>query len=250
MSAYTPTNLPPPPRSVGNGISLFLDFDGTLVELAERPDAVGVTPELQDLVRRLNSRLDGRIAILSGRPTNYVRQLFGELRFAVAGCHGLEFAYPDGEVLKAPRPPGLDLALREMHMFARGASGVLVEEKPLGAALHFRQAPDLAALCGDLATELATRYGLVHQTGKMMAEVRAGGGDKGTALRELMSHPPFRGTSPIFLGDDDTDEPGFLAAAEMGGAGIIVGDGRSAAARYRLADVEAVLYWLDEVSRG
>lgn len=239
-----------PPLEIGEATSLFLDFDGTLVELAERPDGVGVTAELQALVRRLHERLNGRIAIVSGRSAGQVRQLFGEPQFVVAGCHGLEFLYPDGRKVLASRPSGLDLVLRDMQRFAGDRPGVLVEEKPLGVALHFRQNPAAGPACSALAADLASKHGLVLQTGKMMVEVRAGAGDKGTAVRELMTDPAFTHTRPIFLGDDDTDEPAFAAAAELGGAGIIVGHGRSASARYRLADVASVLRWLDAVSRA
>lgn len=132
-----------------------------------------------------------------------------------------------------------------MNDIAARIPQLIVEDKPLGVALHFRQAPEAEAKCMDLATHLATVHGLHLQLGKMMVEVRAGGGDKGSAIRTLMREPKLAATLPLFMGDDLTDEPGFAAAAALGGAGILVGPHRETAARFRLADVGATLDWLE-----
>lgn len=239
---------PAPPADILAGASLFLDFDGTLVELAARPDAVRVSARLKTLMRRLLMRLDGRVAIVSGRAAADVRALFGEPGFVVSGSHGMEFHFPDGEAVLAPRPESLTAVLGAMRDFASARPGVIVEDKPLGAALHFRALPEAGPDCVSAAADLAARHGLRLQSGKMMIEVRADGGDKGLALRRLMTRTPMAGTRPVFLGDDDTDEPGFVAAAELGGAGILVGSDRVTAARYRLADVTAVLDWLEQAA--
>jgi trehalose 6-phosphate phosphatase len=120
----------------------------------------------------------------------------------------------------------------------------LVEEKPLGVALHFRTAPDGEAMCVARVTTLARDAGLYVQGGKMMNDARAGGGDKGSAVRRIMAEPGFAGTRPVFVGDDVTDEPGFAAAAALSGAGVLVGEPRSSAARYRLPSVTATRRWL------
>jgi trehalose 6-phosphate phosphatase len=135
-----------------------------------------------------------------------------------------------------------------MHELASQHPGLIVEDKPLGAALHYRQCPAAEAECVRLATELARHHALYLQPGKMMIEVRAAGGDKGTAIRTLMREPDMAGTRPVFMGDDHTDEPGFAAVAELGGAGILVGEPRETAARYRLEGVEAALAWLEAAS--
>jgi trehalose 6-phosphate phosphatase len=240
--------LAAPPVELLSDASLFLDFDGTLVELAARPDSVRVDARLAALMERLRDKLDGRVAVITGRGAGQVRALFDAPQFTVAGSHGLEFHYPDGRNVLAPRPDTLDLALAEMQAFAAERAGLLVEDKPLGAALHFRCSPDAEADCIVLAQALAARHGLHLQTGKMMIELRAGGGDKGEALRRLMGSPEMAGTMPVFLGDDDTDEPGFIAAALLGGAGVLIGDERPTAARYRLSGVAAVLDWLEEAA--
>lgn len=241
--------LPVPPHALLDGASLFLDFDGTLVAIAERPDSVAVDATLRSLMQRLAARLDGRIAIISGRSVAQLAALFGELPFAVAGSHGLELRRVDGEVRRPMRPPGLDRVVDAMNDLAAAHTGLVVEDKALGAALHYRAAPDLAETARILAVRLAAEHGLDLQPGKMVFEVRAGGGDKGIALRALHADRAMAGTVPVFIGDDTTDEPGFAAAAELGGAGILVGPTRASAARFRLPDVPAALAWLDAASR-
>lgn len=230
-----------PPKGLLTGASLFLDFDGTLVELAERPDGVAVAPGLAPLLGRWADRLEGRLALVSGRGLADLDGLIGDLPFPVAGSHGAEIRLGD-RLLAPPRSAALDEALAALSAFAADHPGVLVEDKPLGVALHYRMAPEAAQACHALAGDLAMRLDLHLQTGKMMVELRPAGADKGTAVRRLMQEMP--GTRPVFIGDDDTDEPAFRVAAELGGAGILVGPPRDTAAHYRLSGVAAVHAWL------
>ena len=227
------------------GAALFLDFDGTLVELAARPELVSVDMRLATLLEKLGKTLSGRVAILSGRSVESILGLFGPLPLTVAGSHGLEVRWHDGTKTLPERPGALDRILSDMKHFATATSGLLVEEKPFGAALHYRAAPQMHDAAQALARGLANETGLHVQTGKMMVELRLGGADKGTALRRLMARSPMAGHAPIFLGDDDTDEPAMAAAEALGGAGILVGDARPSSARYRLPDVAATLAWLE-----
>ena len=236
--------LPAPPARPGSRISLFLDFDGTLVELAEAPDRVVVGQPLPGLLSRLDDALEGRIALLTGRGADMVAALLGDISFPVAGSHGAELRIA-GDLVSPPRPAQLDEVLAAMQRFAAERPGLLVESKPLGVALHYRQRPQDEEACLDLAKALAAPLGLHVQTGKMVAELRAAGANKGSALRALMDRDEMRGSCPLFLGDDATDEPGFLAAADLGGAGVLVGPARATAARYRLDSVAAVHAWLE-----
>lgn len=231
-----------------DGLSLFLDFDGTLVNLAARPDAVDVAPTLPVLLYRLADRLDGRIALISGRGASHIASFIGHLPITIAGSHGAEIRYADGRTLSPPRPSTLAIVLGAFHDLARTTPGVLVEDKPHGVALHYRGAPDAAALCHAVATGLSARLGLHLQTGKMMVELRGPGADKGMALNHLMQDPAMQGTTPLFMGDDDTDEPAFVAANQLGGAGVLVGPGRhTTAAQYALSGVAAVHAWLESL---
>ena len=238
------THLASPPLDLLRGAALFLDFDGTLVDLVATPDAALVDDDLAALMTGLVAALDGRVAVVSGRSVAGVRALFGDAAFAISGSHGLEIAWPDGRHDRVERPMALDRIVTRMKAFATAQSGVLVEEKPLGAALHYRNLPAAERASTDLARSLAAEAGLHLQTGKMMVEVRVPGADKGTAIGAMMAAPTLAGHHPVFLGDDDTDEPAMIAAAALGGAGILVGAARATAATYRLESVAATRAWL------
>lgn len=248
MAEATPPSPVAPPTDLLDGAALFLDFDGTLVELASTPEGVSVDARLASLLERLSLELQGRVAIISGRPVATLRDLL-PMSMLMVGSHGMEFGSPEGAIDIAVRPQALDAILSDMHDLAAGCPGVIVEDKPLGAALHYRQSPQAEEVCTALATSLAERHGLHLQPGKLMIEVRAQGGDKGTAIERLMREPDMRGARPIFMGDDLTDEPGFAAAARLGGTGILVGPDRDTAAKYRLQDVEATIAWLEEAAQ-
>ncbi|MDB5693734.1 MAG: otsB [Alphaproteobacteria bacterium] len=243
----------PPPFSPA-GAALFLDFDGTLVELAEAPDLIDVPAALPGLLARLSERLGGRLAILSGRSLDdldrHLGRHIGGPGIALSGSHGLELRLPDGRTLTPNAPDGLPAARAEVARFAAGQEGLLVEEKPAGIALHYRRAPEREASVAAFLSELAERTNLGLQHGKMVIELRPHGADKGDALRLLMAEPPFVGARPWFVGDDLTDEDAFAAAAALGGAGILVGAPRRTAARWRLPDVAAVARWLAEAGEG
>lgn len=208
-----------------------------------------VTQRLADVLEILARRLEGRLAIVSGRPAHEVAALAGTNSLLVAGSHGMEIVWPDGRSEAAARPAALDRLRQLLAAFAFDWPGLLVEEKPLGTAIHYRQVPAAAEASHSLAARLAAEHGLHLQTGKMMVELRAGGGDKGTALRRLLADGPMQGTRPVFLGDDDTDEPALAAAGELGGAGILVGPPRPTAAAYRLDGPAGVLDWLETEAR-
>ena len=236
--------LPPPPPALLNGAALFLDFDGTLVPITDRPDGVHVDADLLTLLHALRDRLDGRLAIVSGRSIATLRNL-GLGDFLLAGTHGLEFARA-GEAPRAPaRLAAIDAAQTAMEAFVADKPGLLVERKSISVALHFRGAPLWADACETLAKAL-TVEGLILQHGKMLFELRPGGADKGSALHSLMRESPMAGGVPIFIGDDVTDEEGFAAAANLGGAGILVGPGRATLAAWRLEQVAAVRHYLTE----
>ena len=239
----------PPPLSDLLPAALFLDFDGTLVELAEVPDAIDVPRSLRPLLDRLALRLDGRFGVVSGRSLADLQRHLAGSAFAMAGSHGAELRYPDGTSVPVEAPPGLAEVREQVLRFAE-AERLLVEEKPAGLALHFRQAPQAAAAAEELFDRLARDTGLELLRGKMVLELRAPGSDKGAALRRLMREPPFAGARPLFVGDDVTDEDAFEAAAALGGAGILVGPPRPTAARWRLEGVGAVAAWLEAAADG
>jgi trehalose 6-phosphate phosphatase len=149
-------------------------------------------------------------------------------------------------VARPQRPATLDEAIRRFAAFVDGRPGVLVEEKTFGVALHYRMNSAVEAAAKALAEDLARELGLVVQHGKSMVELRAAGSDKGSAVHRLMSRPPMRGTPPIFVGDDITDEAGFGAARQLGGHGILVGPSRATAAEFGLPCPADLRRWLAE----
>lgn len=237
-------DLPAPPADLLRDASLFLDFDGTLVEIAATPDAVVVPDALPALLSRLGTMLAGRVAIVSGRPAGEIRGHIGA-EALVVGSHGLEFDRPGVAIDAPPRGRGLDAALAEAQAFAVSRDGVLIEDKPFGVGLHYRGAPGCADAVAALGARLADAHDLVLQPGKMVVELRLGGHDKGSAVARLMAEPAWSPTRPVVMGDDVTDEAAFAAASERGGAGILIGPMRDTAARYRLDGVAQALAWLE-----
>jgi trehalose 6-phosphate phosphatase len=240
----------PPPLSRLAPAALFLDFDGTLVELAESPGAIAVPAGLPPLLDRLSKRVEGRLAIVSGRAVQDLRSHLGGCAVILSGSHGAELHYADGRSIPVSAPPGLAEARESVRRFAEGSEGLLVEDKPAGVALHYRLAPKRAGEADAFLEALADRSGLALQRGKMVAELRPRGSDKGGALRRLMGEPPFAGARPVFVGDDLTDEDAFRAAAALGGDGVLVGPSRPSAARWRLESVAEVTIWLEAAARG
>lgn len=234
--------MAPPPVPPCATATLLLDFDGTLVELADAPDSVQVSAGLVILLETLSGLLGGRLALVSGRDASVLERWFGGTAVVLAGNHGAELA---GDAL--PRPEVLDRISRHFRQFAARRRGVLAEEKRYGAALHYRLAPSAEAACQALAQTLAAQHGLRVQHGKCMVELRALERDKGWAVRHLMAQPEHAGTTPVFVGDDITDEAAFAAAEELGGFGVLVGSPRQTAARYRLDDVAEVRSWLERL---
>lgn len=244
--AAADVRLPAPPTQLIRP-ALFLDLDGVLAELADTPDAVVPEPRRTEVLRALAQRLNGRVAIISGRTIAEIDRISDGSMAAASGIHGLERRRPDGSLLRAEPDAGVRTAVEAFEDFARTRPGVLVEDKTIAAGLHFRGAPEAAADAALLTRELADETGLTMQPGNMVIELKTPGASKGTALKAFMAEAPFAGATPIMLGDDLTDEHGFRAAAELGGFGVLVGPPRETAATFGLPDVSSVLAWLDAV---
>ena len=223
--------------------ALFLDFDGTLVEIAPAPDRIAPRAGLADALAALGARLGGRLAVISGRAIDDIESHVGPLGIAAAGSHGSDIRTASGTAL-GEEPAGLpDAIAAALRDFAR-REGLSFEEKPHGGALHYRAAPERAGDVQAFARDLARDHGWQVQGGKDVVELVARGANKGGAVDIFMQEPPFAGSRPFFIGDDLTDEAGFAACERHGGAGIIVGDRAETAANYRLAGVSEVFDWL------
>jgi trehalose 6-phosphate phosphatase len=236
----------PPLPAASASWALFLDVDGTLLEHAERPDAVRVDPALGRLLAQLHRATAGALALVSGRAVADLDALFAPLVLPAAGQHGLERRDAAGRIHLHPFPvPALRRAAARLAEFAARHAGLLLEDKGLNLALHYRQAPQFADAARGAASAAAAELGggFELQAGKMVIEIKPGGRDKGLAIEEFMREPPFHGRTPVFVGDDATDEYGFGVVNRLGGHAIKVGAGPSGA-RWRLADAAQVREWL------
>jgi len=215
--------------------ALFLDFDGTMVDIAAQPQAVHVPGPLIGVLQDLCKHLGGAMAVISGRPIAQIDEFLQPLQLAVAGVHGSERRSSDGEMHLLHTHP-LDHVETAARVLADDNPGLLVENKRGSLALHYRQRPELEALCLDVMQRAVDESpGLTLLRGKMVAEAKPGGASKGRAIEEFLAEAPFTGRQPVFIGDDVTDEVGFSTVQRLGGMGIKVGEG-STVAWHRLPD--------------
>ncbi len=227
--------------------ALFLDFDGTLVDFAPRPDAVRPEPGLASVLTRAAESLGRALAVVTGRPIGEIDHWLDARVAAVAGIHGAERRSADGRVAPAAGadPPAGEAARARARLAAVAAAhdGVAFEDKGTCFALHFRAAPDRRKACVDAVRALESAAFEVLG-GASVVELRPRGIHKGAAIAAFMAEPPFAGRTPVFVGDDVTDEDGFRVVNAMGGVSVLAGPARPSAARHRLPDVGAVVAWL------
>ena len=260
------TGIPPHSGPAGRW-ALFLDIDGTLLDLAPRPDLVLVPESLPGLLGALARELDGALALVSGRPLAAIDGLIPAVipagtpagipgRLDAAGTHGAEWRQGGRVATLAPSDPAAVAALgvlaRGLRAEVENRPGLLVEDKPGALALHYRLAPEREAEALALAERIARALGPAYrlQHGKQVVEVLPAAAGKGAAIRRFMAGPPYAGRTPVFAGDDLTDEDGFAAVESLHGISIRVGPpGAPTRARYRLDSPAALRAWLRALGR-
>ena len=242
----TDSGAPPP-----DTWALFLDVDGTLIEIADAPDAVHVDEHVGGLLERLRHKLDGALALASGRPLDVLDRFFAPLELPAAGLHGLERRSADGHVNRTDGALALGPARRELKRFAAAHPGTLLEDKTATLALHYRRAAGAETAAREVMEKVRTALGPAYgvQEGKMVLELKPRRPNKRTVVEDFMAEAPFRDRVPVFIGDDITDEDGFAAAQSFGGAAIVVGlqreTGRTSNAQYALSGVRELHRWLE-----
>lgn len=230
--------------------AVFLDLDGTLIEIAPRPDAVTRSQRLDALLERLPAATGNALAIVSGRTVADVDRLLSPHRLAVAGIHGLERRSVAGEFSRAAVSLDWMHGARDaMERFVESHPGLLLENKGVSLALHYRNRPELEGTVQHFVAGLDLPVAAERLQGRKVMEVKPRQVNKGTAIRAYMSEPPFAGRTPVFAGDDVTDESGFVVANELGGVSVKVGDGATAA-NWTLPSVSHVLGWLADAVSG
>ncbi len=230
---------------VDSNAALFLDIDGTLLDLARTPDAVVVQDELRNALAALHERLGGALAFISGRSLSSIDRLFAPLRLPAVGGHGAEIRGMDGKlrILAGPIAAPVRALFEEL---VEAHPGTLLEDKGYGLALHYRLAPEAKpALEAELAKHqaLIASENVVLQHGKAVIDAKPLGIDKGVGMRALLEETPFKGRIPLFGGDDTTDIDVFQILPELGGRGFSVGR-RFDGAEYHFSSPRAVRQWL------
>jgi trehalose 6-phosphate phosphatase len=217
-----PLPAPPSPRS---DWALFLDIDGTLLDIADSPENVSVSEQLRADLEAAAKHLNGALALVSGRTITDIDKLFDPLRLAASGQHGSEWrptasaaAQP---VVEQPLPIGLHEAAAQL---SRLHPGIVVERKSHALAVHYRHAPALGPEVGSrLAQAMSGLEGLMLMPGKFVWEIKDASQSKGTAVERFLQQPAFANRLPVFVGDDRTDEDGFRAVEKHGGLSLAVG---------------------------
>lgn len=239
-----------PPDSVNFGAdALFLDFDGTLAEIAPAPDLVHFFPETRHVISILAKSFSGAVAIVTGRNISEIDGHMAPLKLPIAGLYGLVHRTAAGDIVDFPVVgKSLARASAELKILVEQHPGLLLELKGQTIALHYRSRPDLGAASYEaVRNAVRDRPGLKMIEGKMVVEITPSGADKGRAVHDFLREPPFTGRRPIYAGDDVSDEDAFAAVNALRGITIKIGPGPTAA-RYRADRISDLLTWLDAVS--
>lgn len=236
------------PRNVA-GLALFFDVDGTLIDLAETPDGVMVAEGLAAALARLEAKVGGAMALVTGRSVAVIEGLFPDFPVAMAGLHGAEWRQ-GGQVTRPDTTPAFLAGRDRLRRELASLPGTIFEDKGAAFAAHFRIGPEHEPAVSRLMAEIAAEVGpgWQIQPGKAVIELRPAGRSKGDALAAFMARPPFAGRHPLAFGDDLTDEAMFRAAAALGGTACLIGEARESAARLRLASPAALRAWIESVS--
>jgi len=252
MTAAKPMQRMPETLNPGT-IGLFLDVDGTLLDIAPRPEAVKVTAELLRDLAAAEAALDGALALVSGRTIAELDRLFAPLRLAASGVHGAELRRPDGAVTRLAAGQLGDDAWDKLCRLLAEFPGSFAENKGVSFAVHY---PDPGTAADRLETALRSLMGRIATRGEPLQliaghavfELQLCGFDKGRAIRRFMQRAPFVGRRPVFIGDDKIDQAGFETAAKLGGLAYAVGIDMPGVSG-KFANPDAVRAWLHELGR-
>jgi trehalose 6-phosphate phosphatase len=231
------------------GYAVFLDLDGTLADIAERPDAVHVDIRVLRTLQALRDRASGALAIVSGRDIAMIDKMLHPLVLPAGGVHGLQRRDAAG-IMRSERAPDVASAALALQKGLGRELGVIIERKAGAVAVHYRLRPDLESRCRDVVDDVLrrrTEFRLLE--GKMVLELAPRGANKGRVIETFLREPPFLGRTPIFAGDDLTDEAGFVTINARHGYSIKIGHGATSA-KYRVGSAHEFRHWLCKLSEA
>ena len=233
-----------PVPSLRDDWALFLDFDGTLVDLGDDPHRTALDADMRAAVAAAHRFLGGALALVSGRPLDQIDERFGPEHLAAAGLHGLQRRSAQGVLHSSAATRVLRRVARSLREAFAGEPRIFIEDKGAALAVHYRLLREASGVVRQAVDTAARSLGPGYRVlaGADVFELLPTHANKGSAVRAFMTEAPFAGRVPVFVGDDVTDLDGFEAARQLGGLGIAVGE--RVAAEYRLADVPAVCRWL------
>ncbi|MDK9720733.1 MAG: trehalose-phosphatase [Rhodospirillales bacterium] len=238
--------LSPLPTPAAQSWALFLDVDGTLLDLAEHPDAVVVPEGLPKLLEKLTAALDGALALVSGRSLASLDCLLGDTTFDAAGCHGAEMRIAGQLSILSDASQDVALAAERLVRLASSSPLLMVELKPHSVAFHYRGSEFDALKARQMAVEairgLEGRLRLLD--GKQVVEVLPQAIGKGAAIARFLASSAYRDRVPVFVGDDVTDEEGFKEVNQRGGISIHVGCRNDTCAQFKAKNVSDIAAWL------
>src|SRR5450432_2466753 len=230
-----------------DGCALLLDIDGTLLDLAPTPREVWVPPGLAKTLNRLVEKTSGALDLVSGRSLNDIDLIFAPEQFSAVGGHGAEMRISvDNEAVATHAPPMDKELKRRLAAIAQLSPGILLEDKGYSLALHYRLAPHAEKAIYEAVSLIRAdlpNASIEVLPGKCVCEIKHSGFNKASGVIELMSHAPFKGRRPIFIGDDVTDESVFAIMPDFGGLSFSVGRRAQGVANY-FDDPAEVREWL------
>jgi trehalose 6-phosphate phosphatase len=245
-----------PPPSLSSDLqktAVLLDVDGTILDIAPTPRQVLVPQSLRDTLTRLWRRTGGALAFVSGRPVGELDRIFSPLQLPAIGGHGAELRLVAGQPAERSRIPLLDADVkRQFTAIAEASPGVILEDKGYSLALHYRLAPDKERVVREAAARICAALesaSIELLPGKLVVEIKQSGVTKATAVRELMTYPPFVGRQPIFIGDDVTDLSVFAVVPDFNGISIGVG-AEVSGVDFCFDGPAQVRRWLEQISRN
>lgn len=226
--------------------AFFLDFDGTLVEIADHPDAVAISPVTRNALSDLSTHCDNALAIITGREIEVIDHFLSPMKLPIAGIHGLSRRDALGNMpdTLSNTKEFIDVIVGSLNPIVEKEPGLLLEVKTASVALHYRARPELESICTEaIEKAIGDMTGVELKRGKMVLEAKPDTANKGTAILDYMNEPPFAGRRPWFAGDDVTDEDAFKVVNSLGGVSIKVGPGDTSA-RHRADTTAHFLSWL------